>query len=112
MFQVIQCTCCGKEGWHEIEFSFEHKYDKCQKCHHTNSSHLKFWFCDQECFFKWVKDREVEEKGVPCQDCHETGWYAGFESNGECNACKGTKRIKKRVDISEWVEERKRPKLP
>lgn len=93
MLQIIQCTCCGKEGWLKAEFKYAYKADSCKECHKIATSEWSFHFCDQDCFFKWIKNREIEEKGIPCQDCRETGWAFGFESNGACDTCNGKKRL-------------------
>ena len=98
MLQVIHCNWCGKEGWHQVEFTFQHMAESCKECHHIRTQEWKFWFCDQECFFNWAKHQEIAEKGIPCQDCHETGWAFGFEQNGKCDTCNGEKRVKKRKE--------------
>lgn len=97
MIRIIQCNWCGKEGWHRVEFTYTYKGDVCKECHHNKSSNWKFWFCDQECFFRWLENQEIEEKGIICQDCHGTGFAFGFENNGTCETCNGTKRVKRAV---------------
>ena len=97
MLQTIHCSWCGKEGLHQVEFTFLHKAESCKECHNIKIDEWKFFFCDQGCFFNWVKDEEIEEKGFPCQDCHKTGWASGFEQNGTCKTCRGKKRIKRAV---------------
>lgn len=93
--QMIHCDWCGQTGWHKVAFIYTYKGETCKECHRMTSSNWKFWFCDQECFFSWIKDQEIAEKGITCQDCHGTGWAFGFEENGTCKTCDGAKRMKR-----------------
>lgn len=101
MLKIIHCDQCDKKGRFDIHFQFEYKTDTCGKCHHTETNKWQYFFCDVACMFTWLKQNEIEEKGFPCQNCFSfetqeaTGYLAGFESNGLCPTCQGSKRVKK-----------------
>jgi RecJ-like exonuclease len=75
-----------------FEFTVEVKH--CSECHESQIKKFSFHFCDLKCFQKWLIKNKIFEKGIPCQDCRETGFLAGFKSNGKCSTCEGKARIK------------------
>jgi hypothetical protein len=112
MIQTITCTNCGS-GSIGIQFTFDYEMRYCGECHHSNFDKWSYWFCGLECFFDWLKKNEVEEKGLPCRSCCRcggdgeggpTGFSGGFESNGICQVCDGTKRLKKKVFFNTHYE--------
>jgi len=97
MIFVIHCSHCGAEGSFELQLSFEYENRICPTCHHIGEAKWEYFFCNLGCFFAWLKGNEVEEKGFPCQSCRATGFAFGFQQNGVCKVCGGTKRVKERV---------------
>ena len=91
MLTTITCSTCDKDGLLPVEFKFTVEARSCGECHRINTKEFKFFFCDVGCFSAWFED--VLKKGVPCQDCRETGFMAGFESNGQCETCGGKGRV-------------------
>jgi RecJ-like exonuclease len=95
MLVVIGCDTCGNQDNLCIEFKFTAESKSCSECHSINSNTWSFHFCGLPCFFRWAKI--VEEKGVPCRDCHSTGYLFGIKVNGTCTTCKGKKFVKKPI---------------
>jgi len=93
MLQVIHCTNCTEKGNLTLKVGLVVEAESCSTCHHLNETTWDYWFCDVICLGEWLRIREIEELGVPCQDCRETGFAFGFEVNGECKTCKGKKRV-------------------
>jgi hypothetical protein len=110
MLQIIRCTHCNEEGMHSLHLKFDHYYAQCGECSKSDVWSWKYWFCNSECMFTWLQEKEIEEKGFPCQSCWNyeeegpTGFTGGFKSNGVCRMCKGTKRVKERVDVEDKAE--------
>ncbi len=108
MIRIIHCTQCDKEGLFELCIEYEFTIDCCKTCHHRRSEKWSYWFCNHACMFQWLRDNKIEEKGFHCRWCLDwsmdkptsTGWAGGFESNGTCTLCNGTKRAKSDKDNS------------
>lgn len=98
MFSVIMCTNCNKSGNFELKLTFTYKMTKCKCCRNFEESKWRYWFCNIDCLDQWYKDTQIKELGYPCEDCRNTGFAFGFESNGVCKICRGTKRVKERVE--------------
>jgi RecJ-like exonuclease len=93
MMMIVTCAECHKEGQLDTHLTFTYKWETCN-LGRGHSSEWSFSFCGTDCLMNWLEIRDVKNKGIPCQDCHESGWFAGFEENGVCNVCNGTKRVK------------------
>jgi hypothetical protein len=93
MLQIIHCRNCDKDSFLNISFKMTINVSCCSECHKSDSKEWSFYFCDLKCFQQWLLEEEIFEEGIPCQDCRETGWSAGFESNGVCPTCCGKKRV-------------------
>src|SRR5262252_129685 len=104
MIIVIRCSQCQAEGAFDLRLSFEYENRFCPTCHHTGDGNWDYWFCNLGCFFAWLKENEIEEKGFPCQCCRGTGFAFGFEQNGVCKCCDGTKRVKEKVFFNQQNE--------
>jgi hypothetical protein len=89
MIQQIFCTGCGADGRLPLAVSFEQTYKVCPQCHHHSNCKFSYHFCTVECFLKWTNGR----KGLPCTSCWRTGFAFGFQENGICKHCDGTKEI-------------------
>ena len=94
MMYIIHCEQCEKECLFEINLTFTYWQDTCDSCRHSQYHEWKYWFCNLDCLAKWTKENE---EGFPCQNCRHTGFNFGFEQNGTCQICKGTKRVKSKV---------------
>ena len=99
MLWLIHCDQCNKSGMFDIEFNFILESHSCEKCSHHTSEKWNYHFCNTDCLCKWLRENEIEEKGLHCKACRNcdgkpTGWRWGFEENGVCESCKGTKRVK------------------
>jgi RecJ-like exonuclease len=92
MMMIIRCTLCHKEGQLDTVLNFTYKWETCNLSH-GHDSKWSFYFCGTDCLMAWLETRDVKNKGIPCQGCRETGWFAGFPENGPCDVCKGTKRV-------------------
>lgn len=99
MLKIISCNQCRKQENLTISFKFEYCLKSCKSCYHSKDFHWNYYFCNLECFLKWFRENQIEEQGFPCQQCRSTGFAYGFEENGICEICCGTKRIKE-VKIS------------
>lgn len=113
MMHVITCENCGSHSIN-IEFSFDYSDIQCKECHHSRYEKWKYWFCGLKCFFTWAQKNEVEEKGLPCRSClgnngEPTGWAHGFESNGVCDICDGSKRVKNKLFFNTKYERIENP---
>jgi RecJ-like exonuclease len=75
-----------------VSFKFTAQTECCDKCHKTSDDSAEFFFCNLKCFSKWFET--VEKRGVPCWDCHTTGFAYGFKVNGKCSLCNGKKYLK------------------
>ena len=125
MIQTIQCSYCGLDGTFAIRLSFEESRYHCNSCHNSKKDTWDDWFCDLNCLFNWLKVNKIEEEGYPCRDCletgeydpkkindpanhlgcyHPTGWAFGFQSNGVCQTCNGTMRVKETIHYNEKYE--------
>lgn len=93
MMMIVRCTLCHKEGGLDTTLTFRYKWETCN-LYHGHSGEWTFSFCGTDCLLAWLEARDVKNQGFPCQDCRETGWFAGFEQNGVCKVCNGTKRVK------------------
>lgn len=95
-FEVQECDNCDKRTDEIVKFVFRYRVKTdCSKCHSSVVHECTGYFCDLNCFFDWVKKNEIDTKGLGCYDCHETGWQSGVKSNGACDVCGGSGRIKK-----------------
>lgn len=92
MLQIIGCDHCKKEGTLPVNFSIDVKVDTCTKCQHINVETWTFYFCDTQCFGKWLA--KVKKKGIPCRGCRGTGWSSGYKFNGQCFTCMGKGSLK------------------
>lgn len=106
MLTIIHCDQCRKSGMFDIEFKFNLESHLCEKCHHHEMEYWTFHFCNTNCLMTWLRENEIEEKGLHCRDCKDlkgkpTGFRWGFESNGICTTCNGTKRVKNHR-LQEW----------
>ena len=93
MMMIIPCTQCHKEGQFDVHLKFMYEWATCN-LYHGHSREWTFYFCDIGCMFTWLESRDIKDQGIPCQDCRETGWSGGFESNGPCEICHNAKRVK------------------
>lgn len=104
MVQTIGCTQCGKENMLSINFKFTSEVSTCKQCHKIHAIDWTYYFCDLNCFMKWIKENKIAQKGLPCQSCQ------ACDEHKECRRCKGKGRVKKtktdfkKVDIPENVE--------
>lgn len=89
MVQIIRCTGCGSDKI-RITLTTERLADQCSHCGNMEVTEWSFWFCSMECLAEWQKKYS---NTIPCRDCYETGWFAGFEVNGMCPTCAGKKTI-------------------
>jgi hypothetical protein len=105
MMQTIYCYRCHKGGLHEVHFNFMYQQRSCGTCHHTNLDEWQYWFCTADCLCAWLKENEVEQKGIPCRSCanhrsgEPTGFANGFEQNGVCKICEGKLRVMRRAGV-------------
>lgn len=95
MLVVIGCDHCGSQDDLCIEFKLTVESKSCAACHTINSNTWSFHFCGIACFQEWF--HKVEKTGIPCKDCHSTGYMFGIKVNGNCTTCKGKKFIKKLI---------------
>lgn len=89
---IVSCTQCKKEGQFDVELTFTYGVANCSE-HQLHMSEWSFSFCDVHCMLNWLDINDVKNQGFPCQSCHGSGWFAGFEQNGPCDVCNGTKRV-------------------
>lgn len=106
MLSIIRCDHCDKSGMFDFELKFHIESHLCEKCSHHTMTAWDYYFCNITCLMKWLKDNQIEEKGLHCRDCRDmngqsTGFRWGFESNGTCDTCKGSKRVKTHK-LQEW----------
>ncbi len=100
MMHIIHCNNCDKSGLFKFTLKYEFTRSHCEKCNHMDRETWEYYFCNQDCMFQWLKDNEIEEKGLPCRRCIDwdtnipTGWDGGIERNGICTHCNGIKRVK------------------
>lgn len=94
-YDLIKCTECDKSGIFDIQLSFEYQQKVCDKCHHVDNYFWQYYFCKTDCMFNWLRKNNIETEGFPCQSCRETGYAFGFQQNGICKTCNGTKKVKK-----------------
>lgn len=94
MLIAIRCTNCGKTGGLPIKFSATVSDNRCKHCRHSEQKTWNYHFCNVSCHTDWLIGCDVSADGVECLDCRGTGFAFGFESNGVCDTCNGTKKIK------------------
>jgi hypothetical protein len=101
MISLCRCTQCKKSGHFDVTLKFDHEIQHCNECHNIKTLFYTYLFCNVDCLFSWLNDKQIEKLGFPCQSCanhkndfEPTGFLAGHESNGICTTCNGSKRIK------------------
>jgi hypothetical protein len=72
-----------------VEFSFVYKTTSCTLCNEFNNFSWKFIFCNLDHFLLWLKEKDIENKGVPCRDCAGTGSLEEGPKLSACPICKG-----------------------
>jgi len=106
MLTIIHCDACKKSGMFDFELKFHLESHLCEKCHHHTMDAWTYYFCNIACMMDWLQKNEIADKGIPCRDCRDlsgnpTGFRWGFESNGTCDTCKGSMRVKGHK-LQEW----------
>lgn len=94
---LIRCSQCNSTNNLNCELSYRYSISHCYQCYQTKEQKSEWYFCDVGCMTKWMKEKEVEEKGFPCKYCNSTGFQCGIEKNGPCILCKGTQRLPKTI---------------
>lgn len=104
MLMVMRCTRCGKAGEFDLDLIFEPKHERCGSCGHQAERAWHYRFCILGCFIEWMKEIQVAENGLPCQDCVDlmgtgrpSGFAGGFKENGVCRTCDGKKAVRGRL---------------
>lgn len=87
---IIECSNCHSQGVFPIEYTLTIGIDSCSKCNHVKPKVWTYYFCCNKCFAEWyAKNKDY----VECKNCNGTGWDNGFQQNGMCKLCKGSKII-------------------
>lgn len=94
MIQQIICNNCQNSSLFKIQFKVIANHNQCDKCHHSEFDEKTFFFCDMNCFVEWSIHSNIYQDGIPCWSCRDTGYTFGFEQNGTCKLCNGTKKLK------------------
>jgi len=96
--QIIGCTNCKKTGAFKIQLIVVYDENQCECCNNFTQGKWTYYFCDTECEKQWSVSNEINTKGFKCLNCLDitgkpTGFAFGYESNGVCETCNGTKRV-------------------